>query len=821
MKRRLARLRALDYRHYIGVVITLVFLGCGFLFPNALPRLGEAFRDFGTSVAFYVMELAEGENPITATVNGMPAWEWAPSRYPPLRLIPWTWEEFKAACGKFGAAFFSGENLRAWWWKVTDVLYYVSKGLLVLMPFVLVLLLYARRYLAPRTDRLLDLCCVLLEEAAAEGLPFNASLVRVYETVRTELDPKKYDIEALSRVFIAVSTVFPKDAELDLERVLSIFRTEYAKAFWNDRDSLPLALWRRFTFCIVYPVRDWLRELIAFFWENNKYLKLWLFLWVIYFRAAVILVEFIAFYLYAVSSFDLLSIYTQCVKLLHDLAPMLRSLPFAVWIGVILYMEDRRCKAIAYEALYHREAKNDKFVQERGVVTIVYGPMGVGKTSLLTSLSLTAEVQMRNDAYEILEERDMMFPAFPWCNLRAEIAYQTECGRIVDTDSCKRFVREWERSYKFFAEDPARGRWLARAHRKGRFRWSNFAFDYDTAHYPMTYESELGTVTLWDAIEDYTCAYFIFSIETSLIISNYSIRTDEIKVDLGNMPLWDSDFFRRKASEMEDYSRYAHIIDFDMLRLGKRMLDNNPNRNAFGFGVYVVSEIDKERKNALELRETKKNTDECNQMNDLFNACLKMSRHACVIANRVFLKIFCDLQRPEDWGAGGREVGEIVYIAEKGDMHPTLPFFSTYWWTSALYGWARRRFDRFYQKYIHVRSDNTLFVHLLKSVMARLGKHYKNTEDLFGCQTLHLECESGRMDGKATKTKFYRMPKKDYSRRYSTNCLSAIFEGDVPNRVSINDFVTYAGVMATAEELALQNSHFQRDLEKRKQKYAS
>ena len=43
----------------------------------------------------------------------------------------------------------------------------------------------------------------------------------------------------------------------------------------------------------------------------------------------------------------------------------------------------------------------------------------------------------------------------------------------------------------------------------------------------------------------------------------------------------------------------------------------------------------------------------------------------------------------------------------------------------------------------------------------------------------------------------------------------------MPNRVSINDFVTYAGVMATAEELALQNSHFQRDLEKRKQQYAS
>ena len=743
MKDKLKWLRNLDYRHYIAAAITLGFLACGLIFYNALPRIGEAFRDLGTSVAYYVMELITPDhNPITATVNRLPEWEFAPSRFEPLRFFPWTWEEFKVLWGRFIDMLFSSENLRAYWWRVTDVLYYLSKGLLVLMPFVLVLWMWSRRYTSEQNND-------------------------------------------------------------------------------NDRDSRPLALWRRFTFRIVYPIRDWLRGFVAFLIANAGYWKVWAFLWVLYFNVAVIVVEFIAFYLYLISSFDFAAIYPQLVKLLYDLAPAVRFLPGVVWAALGLWLFDYFCKNAAYDRLYAKEAKNTAFVEDRGVVTIVYGPMGVGKTSLLTSLSLTAEVQLRNDAFEILIERDMMFPAFPWCQLRSEIKRQIERGYIVDTDSCKRFARRWESDYRYITEDPARVRWLARAHRKGKFRWRDFVFHYDTEHYPMTYDGELGTVTLFDAIEEYTCAYYIFTVQTSLIISNYSIRTDQIIEDLGNMPLWDSDFFKRDSRLLDTFSRYAHIIDFDMLRLGKRMLANNPNRNAFGFGVYVVSEIDKERKNALELRETKKNTEECNQMNDLFNACLKMSRHACVIANRVFLKIFCDLQRPEDWGAGGREVGEIVYIAEKGDMCPTLPFLSTYWWTSAIYARLRDRFDRFYTQYIHVRSDNTLFVHLTKSIMARLGKHYKDIEDLFGAQTLHLECESGRMDGEAKTAKFYRMPKKDYSRRYSTNCLSAIFEGDVPNRVSINDFVTYAGVMATAEELALQNSHFQRDLEKRKQQYAS
>ena len=743
VKGKRARLRAVDYRHYIAIAITLGFLACGIVFCNSIPRLGEAFRDIWNSGGFYLRAIADrtDENAV-ATVTTMPAWQFRPSSFAPLEFFPWTWEEFKVLCSEFTSALFSGENLRNWWWVVTDVLYYVSKGFLVLMPVVLLVVMLGRRY-----------------------------------TSTTNND--------------------------------------------NDRDSLPLTIWKGFVFSTVYPVKGWLCRFIAFLRENDRYHKTWIFLWLLYFNVFAIIVEFIAFYLYLIVSYDFVGIYGQVVKLMYDLAPAVRFIPGVVWVCLALWIFDYFCRKAAYDRLYAREESNERFVEDRGVVTIVYGPMGVGKTSLLTSLSLTAEVKIRNDAFEILLERDMMFPMFPWCQLRSEIRAAAERREIVDIDSCKSWARRWESWYHWVTEDKTVRRSWAKYCKRHPFRYDNMAFGYDVDHYPMTYEGELGTVTLWDAIEDYVSAYFIFTIQTSLIISNYSIRTDQIMADLGNMPLWDSDFFRRDARLMEAYSKYAHIIDFDMLRLGKRMLAENPNRNAFGFGVYVVSEIDKERKNALELRETKKNTEECNQMNDLFNACLKMSRHACVIANRVFLKIFCDLQRPEDWGAGGREVGEIVYIAEKGDMMPTLPFVSTYWWTSSVFGWARRKFDRFYTQYIHVRSDNTLFVHLLKGIMARMTKHYQDIEDLFGSQTLHLECESGRMDGDVRKCKFYRMPKKDYSRRYSTNCLSAIFVGDVPNRVSINDFVCYAGVMATAEELKLQNSHFQRDLEKRKQQYAA
>ena len=69
------------------------------------------------------------------------------------------------------------------------------------------------------------------------------------------------------------------------------------------------------------------------------------------------------------------------------------------------------------------------------------------------------------------------------------------------------------------------------------------------------------------------------------------------------------------------------------LRLGKKVLENNPKAGSFEFGVVAITEIGKERGNNLELKEVKKVTNETNQKNDLFNSWLKMCRHSATIDN--------------------------------------------------------------------------------------------------------------------------------------------------------------------------------------------
>ena len=746
MKRRsIKELFPRDYRHYICVVITLGFIGCGFLFPNALPRIAETFRDLGTSIVYYIYGIyADNPNacPVRPTVNAMQSWQWAESPWKSLSLFSWTWAEFKVLWERYWQTFISKENLLGYLSVLGNVMQILAQLLSGLLPLVLLFWLYAKRYTSSDKQPELD----------EDGIPVNINV-----------------------------------------------------------DSKPLVIFKKMLFNTVYPVARWIKSFVGFVRENERYYQTWLLLWLVYLNVISIVVAFVAFLLYFVVAWDVYTIYTQLVKLMVDITPLVRFIPGVVWVVIAYLVLNHVSREIGFSRLEHKERKNRGFINERGVVTVIYGNMGTGKTRMLTSLALSAEKQLRDQALEILLEVDMKFPNFPWQNLRAEVKRRMAAHQIVDVFSIRRWIRGWKAQYVYHEDNSSLG-WLRRKIRKGKVK-EDYTFDFDFKHYRSTYNDNLTITHLFDAISDYAQAFFVYSIQTSLIFSNYSIRVDLDVVNDGQstFPLYNDDFFRRNPKYMSLYSRYCHIIDFDMLRLGKRMLEDNPNRNALGFGVYVVSEIDKERKNELQMRKTRTNNvkEECNQDNDLFNACLKMIRHATVIANRVFVKVLCDLQRPEDWGAGGREVGEVVFIDSKDEKSPVLPIMSPYWITSGLYR-ALSGVIGIYLKYIGCRDDNTLLIYLLHNVLSFFGQRVDRTEKLFGCQKFNLQVESGRLDGNAVDRYFYGMDKKDFSGRYCTDAMSSIF--DLPNAVSPADFAEYATVLATKAERDMQHSHFQADI---------
>lgn len=590
----------------------------------------------------------------------------------------------------------------------------------------------------------------------------------------------------ISQGFLIFSPIFLA-IKIAMQRYLKNENNDY------DLESSALRLTKYILDITYLPIKRWVEGYISFCERNSFWLKSWIFLWALYFNVVTIIFEFIAFYLYFVVSFDVVNIYQQFYKLTLDLSPVIRFIPTFMWFCIITVVLELIARSIARNELNHREARNKGFLEERGVMTIVYGPMGAGKTKTVTDMALSQEVKFRDMAFEIIIECDFRFPYMNWATFEQEMKKEIEAHNVFSVPT----VREWVREKAYlFTEDPSQEN----------------IFGYDYERYGLEYDDNLKVWDVWEVIEDYACAYLVYTVQSSLLISNYSIRVDNLYEDLGNFPKWNTDFFSRDTKLIDSYSRHAHILDFDMLRLGKRMLEENPKRYAFGFGVYIISEIDKERKNSPELMTVKANADECNQKNDLFNALVKMSRHACVISNKVFVKIFADLQRPESLGADARELGEIVYIEDHTDMQPTLPFFAPFYIFEALFAFTFGKFVDIYYQYRYVRSDKILPMYVLKTVVAKLKHFNDRTFNQYGSSKSTLLIESGRMDGDKKEAKYFIQSKKIYSRRYTTDCLSAIFNQYADkNTIGIEDLEEYLTELGTDEENLMQNSFFQNE----------
>lgn len=163
-------------------------------------------------------------------------------------------------------------------------------------------------------------------------------------------------------------------------------------------------------------------------------------------------------------------------------------------------------------------------------------------------MALSQEVMFRSVAYDKLQKTDMKFPNFGWIAFEMELRKCMEHGVVYNLATIKEWVNLKRQRYEKHHNDA----------------WQ--LFGYDSCRYGLYYTDGLRTSYIFDVLSTYAQLYFIYVIQSSLLVSNYSIREDNLMIDQGNFPMWSNDFFRKE----ERPSRHAHILDFDVLRLGKR-----------------------------------------------------------------------------------------------------------------------------------------------------------------------------------------------------------------------------------------------------------
>lgn len=568
--------------------------------------------------------------------------------------------------------------------------------------------------------------------------------------------------------------------------LILLIRAVYGRSNTNhNRDTLPLRTFKCISRIVYEPIHSFVYGYIAFIRRHKWILRVWLFISILHLNLATIIIEFFAYYFYFAVSIDITTIFTQIRKLFLDLETSLKV--FNVW-GIIivgLWLFNRWRRNTALHTLRHYEARNCGFINELPIVSITCGSMGKKKTTLITDMTLSQEKMFRQRALEILQQSDVKFPYFPWIMFEKELQRCMEYHTVYNLATVKRWVRL------------KRDRFLSHGDVYLQL------YGYDADKYGYDYDNGLYVSELFDVLENYASAYFIYVITSSLIVSNYAIRTSNVMADSGNLPLWLTDFF---VPRDVNNSRHSHILDFDVLRLGRKVVENNPNIGSFEFGVVTISEIGKERGNNLELREVKRNNDETNQKNDLFNSWLKMCRHSATVDNYPFIKVFTDEQRPESWGADARDLCDIIRIVESGEQNIALPLYTL---QDMFSEWLFNRFIATYTDFRYRRGDNTLFIYLYKKFVAWVWNRNVRNYNRYGYSVLSIEKERGTMDGKADKKKYYLMNGKIYSKRFSTDCFSDYFN-DLASRTSVglDDYLEYQTERASVRELQAQNSYF-------------
>ncbi len=575
-----------------------------------------------------------------------------------------------------------------------------------------------------------------------------------------------------------------------------------------NKNSKPLNIYLKTRVKVWFPVRYWICQFIEFVKRNKYYVHIFLFIWAYNFNLIAIFVSFIAYYLFFICSFKTVTLYIQVLKLLMDLSVV--PLFFKICFFFYCFLKFR--KYVGYNRLDHMELMDRGFINERPIVLMVCGTMGKKKTTMITDMALSQEIMFRNKAFEMLLECDLKFPNFPWINLENAIKIAMKKHIIYNLATCRKYINHLRACfYAFWDIDPNYFKSIKRHLKKAYgYQCSTLIFDYAVGNFPLEYDNKLYITNLWSVLEEYTQLYFLYIIQSSLLISNYSIRSDNILQDNGNFPLWNTDLFKRDSRFIDAYARHSHILDFDALRLGKNIIEENEKANFFEFGVVNITEIGKERGNSIENQTIKKNDSSCNQKNDLFNSWLKMVRHSATIGNFPFVKIIVDEQRPESWGADARDLCEIVNIDECSKMNLSLPFF---FFEDLICNILINRFSRKYYQYRYDRGDNTLRMYLYHNFISRLDMYHNGIYNTFGHYNLKLRVEAGTQDGDSKKSKYYLMCKKIYSRRFSTDCFSDFFnEKALKSKIGINDLIEFKTEKASFEEMMLENSYFFNDL---------
>lgn len=572
--------------------------------------------------------------------------------------------------------------------------------------------------------------------------------------------------------------------------------------------SLPLKAFLYVRQKVILPARKYLRGFLKFFLRRKKYFRTSVLLVLFFLNVYTIVFEFFAYYFFLLFSEELtLGLGVQVLKLVYDLFLAFRFLPVWIWLFIALWCFDRIRKRIGYLRLEKYEKDLRKFLEDRGVNILICGPPRTGKTTTLVSIVKSLMAMSRQNAKAGMREIEHKFPDFPW------IVFE----KMIRKDYSRRRFRNLYHLNAWTVEMIENGRyggkeWIRRLRKQYRSCSAtqfNFSFfNYDREHFKTVHKSALGTETIDDLLRDYAALYFIY-IQPMLIIANFSIRSDDDWMDLGNFPEWRDDFFRHDPDKFSK-SKFSKILNQDLIRPGKQVDLKCKYKDCYEFGILAETEVGKERGNQYTHSGKSAVSDEANVLNDQRDNLFKLMGHLGTIYNIHFALYVGDEQREGNWGANGKDLCDIVTIRERYKDKILMPCFA---FEELLYLITKKLFGKYFDEIRYYRGDTSLLTYFLMHFCNLIFYHYEYVRDKFGGHFTRVNVVNAMKqegdDKDLTKTKLFTANAKVYANVFRSAAWKRFLEERVANcGYGLEDIPSFRSLDPTLEEYLEMRSYF-------------
>lgn len=591
-----------------------------------------------------------------------------------------------------------------------------------------------------------------------------------------------------------------------------------ANAYTSEKEedigkSKPLTVWEeKIVPKFIRPTKAFFLEFLDYFtsarWVKAVFITSILTLCIVGWTAFDIVIS----YLLMIMTFDFGWFPTFFASFLVDVVVFFLKIgvPGAVIVILCLLLTWRRKRAVAMMA--EMQSKNEEIAKSLPNITAINGPIGTGKTTMMSSIADDMEGMLRDSFLKDMRRYTAAFPRFEWTKLEAWVmaAARKDGMNLNNRAKIKAGIAfvysNWKKSgYKVHDEDGC-----------------ELFFGYDR-DYGMTWHDGAKKRTLLDAVQIYAQSFFMYYTGDRICFSNYPIAFEKNMMGRYFHVYQPSSIFvfERVPRPRDDFS---HVLDMDYFRILKTMEKSERKRGFIDAGVIAMTEGSNERGNRFDYVGLSKSDDAPNPKNDGYNKYMRLLRHDCTIDGTPRKRMIYDYQRGESMNAEVRDSAEdTITIMARGEEDNVLPLWSV---EDFICSFIEAKWTNYYW---YTWKPNRLKETLLNRFLAIFCGIFINRKararNLYGYEIITFNREHGGMNGltgQRTIEHYYSIFRKTRSNLFNTAVYGPIMDQRAVTALNgWTDTPTYKSDLATIENFESQHSYFYKGLENFVDKKAS